>query len=378
MVRDSSTNGGIADVKQNTQLRHILLRTRPRWDRDETRPSVRSAFTKAVLCRTPSLGAEIFASKTEEYAVYHTCKSRPCSSCGYRSTVQWQRERWAALPNVPYKGITFTMPDVLWPFFRDNPDLTHALPALAATIIQSYAGLRFGLQVGVIAILHTFNGKLEFNSHVHTMVSAGGLGGAARWNPGIYYDDIRLMENWRKAVVKLLRSAVKVNQLISALSPAQVEASLVQQETRWWSLKIQSFKTKEHFLKYAGRYLRRPPIAQRRITHVQEDAIQFWYKDKKVGRKVAVRCSPEEFVDRWSKHIPERYCHAVRNFGLFSPRSVAQDLDAVFGLVGQTRMPRPQPRRWAESIRRDFGRDPLMDSKGERMTWSRRLAPAWP
>jgi Putative transposase len=30
-------------------------------------------------------------------------------------------------------------------------------------------------RVGVIAILHTFNGRLEFNSHVHTMVTGGGL-----------------------------------------------------------------------------------------------------------------------------------------------------------------------------------------------------------
>ena len=31
------------------------------------------------------------------------------------------------------------------------------------------------LRVGVNAILHNFNGKLEFNSHVHTMVTGGEL-----------------------------------------------------------------------------------------------------------------------------------------------------------------------------------------------------------
>ena len=30
-------------------------------------------------------------------------------------------------------------------------------------------------KVGMIAILHTFNGKLAFDSHVHTMVTGGGL-----------------------------------------------------------------------------------------------------------------------------------------------------------------------------------------------------------
>ena len=85
--------------------------------------------------------------------------------------VQWLRERWAALPDVLYKGITFTMPDVLWPLFRDNPLLAKALPALAAKVIQARLSAKHGLRVGVIAILHTFNGKLEFNSHVHAMVT---------------------------------------------------------------------------------------------------------------------------------------------------------------------------------------------------------------
>jgi hypothetical protein len=66
------------------------------------------------------------------------------------------------------------MPDLLWPFFRDNPPLAKALSALAAELIQARVSAKYGLRVGVIAILHTFNGKLEFNSHVHTMVTEEG------------------------------------------------------------------------------------------------------------------------------------------------------------------------------------------------------------
>ena len=175
-------------MKRHDPLRKLLLQTRPHWDRDETRPSVRSAFAKALQCRTLALGAEVFASENEEQVFCHTCKSRPCSSCGYRATLQWQRERWAALPDVAYKGITFTMPDVLWPLFGDNPHLTAALSPLAANIIQSRVFIRSGLRVGVMAILHTFNGKLAFNSHVHTMVTAGGLYSlSASWVPTVYY-----------------------------------------------------------------------------------------------------------------------------------------------------------------------------------------------
>ena len=73
--------------------------------------------------------------------------------------------------------------------------------------------------------------------------------------------------------------------------------------------------------------------------------------------------------------IPERYRHAVRSFGLFAPRGMQKTLDAVFAILGKSERPRPKPRCWAQSIMRDFKRDPLLDSKGKRLTWVRRIAP---
>lgn len=363
-------------MKRRDALKQILCLTKCSWDRIDTRPSVRAEFKRALRCRTLELGAEVYASETAELIVCHTCKSRSCSSCGHRHTIQWQRERYMALPDIPYKAITFTMPDLLWPFFRDNPQLTASLPALAARIMQTHAIARSGLQVGVIAMLHTFNGKLEFNSHVHAMVTAGGLDRCSNsWVTSIYYQRERLIGSWRRAVIKLLRAALDAGMLILHLPPAEVEAILREQEGRWWSIKIQSFKSKEHFLKYAGRYLRRPPIAQRRITQVGDQTVRFWYQDKKLCRRIYLQISLEEFVHRWSQHIPARYQHAVKNFGLFAPRLVGQNIDAIFALLGQDRRPTPKPRRWAESVKQAFGIDPLLDSKGRRLTWARRLTP---
>lgn len=355
-------------------LKQILSRTLPHWDRDETRSSVRRAFHKVMQCRTPALGAEVFASPNQELILYHTCKSRACPSCGYRANVQWLRERWAALPDAPYKGITFTMPDLLWPFFHDNLGLAKALPALAAEVIKMQVSVKYGLRVGVIAILHTFNGQLKFNSHVHTMVTGGGLHRHSwTWAHSVYYD--HLMRSWRKAVIALLRAALRVGQLRTELTMDQMEDLLTHLEGCWWSVKIRSFTDKWHVLQYAGRYIGRPPIAQRRITWIGEQAVRFWYKDKELHRCVEVQCSLEEFVDRWAQHLPENYQHAVRTFGLFAPRSVAQTCAVVFAILGQAPKRRPRHRPWADSIRRDFGRDPLLDHKGQPMKWVRRLNP---
>jgi len=363
-------------MKYHDPLKKILSQARPYWDRDEMRTAAREVFSKALQCRTAELGAEVYSSENQELILYHTCKSRACPSCGYRANVQWLRERWAALPDALYKGITFTMPDLLWPVFRDSPLLARALPALAAEVVRAQVGVRHGLRLGVVAILHTFNGKLEFNSHVHTMVTGGGLQGSSGiWVPRGYYNHDQLMKAWRKAVIALLRAALRAGQLRTELTDDQMGDLVTHLERCWWSVKVQSFEDKWHFLQYAGRYVRRPPIAQRRITWIGEQTVRFWYKDKKLRRRAEVQCSLKEFIERWTQHIPEHYQHAVRSFGLFAPRALSQTSAAVFAILGQERKPRPKPRRWADSIKRDFGDDPLLDHTGKRMKWVRRLAP---
>jgi hypothetical protein len=67
------------------------------------------------------------------------------------------------------------MPIQLWEVFRYYRFLVPALSVFAANATQTLAGTRHGLQVGIISFPQTFNGRLEINPHVHTMVFVGGL-----------------------------------------------------------------------------------------------------------------------------------------------------------------------------------------------------------
>jgi hypothetical protein len=185
------------------------------------------------------------------------------------------------------------------------------------------------------------------------------------------------MKAWRNGILNLLRTALRAGQLRTKMTNDQVMGMLVQEE-RWWSVKIQSFRSTQHFLKYAGRYLRRPPIAQCRIIDVTSDSVTFWTKDKRLECRVPVTYSLAEFVDLWAQHILDRYQHAVRYFGLLAPRALGSTSAAIFAILGQERKPRPKRIPWAVSIRRDFGWDPLLDSKGNRMKFVRRLRPVAP
>jgi hypothetical protein len=363
-------------MRYRDPLKQISSRTRPYWNQDKTRPAVRRALNRLLQCRTPQLGGSIYASENQQKILYNTCKSSACPSCGHRATLQWERGWLAALPDLPYKGITFTMPHVLWEVFKENRPLARALSALAAKVIQAWARAKYGVRVGILAILHTFNGRLEFNSHVHTMVSGGGLHSSGSWIAGVFYDRDKLMRSWRRALIKFLRTALRAGVLKTELKVDQLEDLLDHLERCWWSIRIQSFKSKEHFLRYAGRYVRRPPIAQRRINSIGEGSVTFWTKDKRLGERIEVRCTLETFIDRWAQHIPERYQHAARAFGLFASRSLAQTSSAMFAVLRQKRRRRPGPLPWAVLMKRDFGKDPLLDCQNQKMKWVRGFSPS--
>src|SRR5271157_3354765 len=371
-------------MRDEQPLKQILAGTRSYWDRPETRSAVRQNFDKVTKSGTLALGAEIFASENEEKRVPHTCKARPCPSCGHRATIQWQREAWCALPDIPYLGIVLTMPDVLWPIFRQNRHLLHDLPTLGAAVIQRWAKLKYGVRLLIMVIPHTFGGHLNFNSHLHILVSAGGLQESeGRWVNNLLFnedededkDKGKLMHMWRFAVITFLREAVLAKALTSNLSNVELRTVLRTQYERWWSIDIDRFASKEHFLRYAGRYVRRPPIAQYRFLEITDREVRFWTKDKIQKRRVNISCTPKEFVATLAEHVPDRYRHAIRYFGLLAPSSKARISAALFLLLGQQKRPRPRRLSWAFLLRRDFGVDPLIDHRGQPMRWIGRLSP---
>jgi hypothetical protein len=215
----------------------------------------------------------------------------------------------------------------------------------------------------------------QLNSHLHILASAGGLNSSdGGWTTRVYFDRKKLMHMWRFAVITFLREALSAGVLTSNLHPGDLKTVLAR-EYRWWSTHVDYFQSKEHFLRYAGRYARRPPIAQHRFEEVTDTTVRFSLKDKRLRMRVSAEYSPADFVALLAEHIPDRYRHAVRYFGLLAPRSKGRTAKALFLLLGQQRRPRPRRLGWAYSIRRDFGNDPLIDSHGQPMHWAGRLSP---
>jgi Putative transposase/Transposase zinc-binding domain len=355
-------------------LKQILEASRDVWDRPETRSTVRKNFAKLLDCGTAALGWEMYASDNEEKRCYHRCKSRFCASCGYRATLLWLDYQQAALPDIPYMGIVFTMPRELWGIFKRNRHLLHDLPVLGAEVIQQWINMKYGVTVLIIVVQHTFGGDLKFNTHLHILISAGGLSkSAGRWIPRIELHKNALMRMWRYAVITHVRGALKAQVLKSHLAVEDLKRILTfaYEQHPQWIIFIDKIASKSHFLLYAARYIRRPPLASWRLLEATDREVVFVAKDTKTKNLVRTRRNFSDFVRLLAPHVPDSYRHSVRYFGLLSPRARCRMQAALFALLGQRVRPRPQRLSWRDSLRKYFGVDPLVDSYGQTMRWVR-------
>ena len=363
-------------MKKWSLLKQSLEATRNTWEQPGTRPAVRKNFTAVLDCGTPALGWEVYASDTEEKYCYHTCKSRFCPSCGYRATLLWLEEQEASLPDVPYSGVVFTMPRELWPIFKMNRHLLHDLPVLAAGVIQQWISMKHGAKALIIAVPHTFGGDLKFNCHIHLLVSAGGLQESdERWIPYLPLNKESLMRMWRYAVISHLRLAFKAHVLRSDLT-VQAFGELLSEayeseRHRRWIIFVDRIVSKAHFLRYAARYVRRPPIATWRLLKITDTEVEFVAKDTQAGRLVPKRVTIPQFVRLLAAHVPDKYRHGIRYFGLLAPRAKRLSRAALFTILGQISRPRPQRLSWRNSLIKYFGIDPLIDGRGQEMHWVR-------
>ena len=353
----------------------ILALGEGHWNHEDYNQDARRAFQRASQCKTPALGRRAYGSENECREFCNTCKAAmACSSCGSWSIAQWQRDREWALPDCRYLSITFTMPRSLWPLFASNQWLCWKLPQIAAKVLINYARVRKGIELGVMPILQTFNGKLEFNPHVHALTTAGDLKTAGADWESIFFEGHELTRVWQRLVIVLLRAALKAGRLKSEQTNDEARRLLSCEEKRTWRKTHVQQELKEHFLRYGGRYLRRPPFSERHIIDVFDGFVSFWYRDKLTKRREIVRCTLQEFIDRWARHIPERHRHAVRYFGPFAPRLWGKVRPRVFENLGTLLRARPKRLPWAAGVELLRGSNPLVDSKGQRMKFLRHIS----
>ena len=86
---------------------------------DKYRPNANDEVNKIINCYNKNLGCSVYECPNCHDFVFvgHTCKSRFCSSCGYKYKMLRVENILETVYNCPHRQMVFTIPDILRPYF---------------------------------------------------------------------------------------------------------------------------------------------------------------------------------------------------------------------------------------------------------------------
>lgn len=358
-------------------IKQILLDNN-NWEKFESqyaaliRPAVHYNVDRVLACKTAQLGFHQYVCPKcgQTKKVPHTCKSRFCSSCGKIAVDNWVNKSISKFPDLQYRHIVFTLPEQLRPLCLLNRQLMlNALFKSAAEAIISWAKENKNCLPGIITVLHTFGKTLEFNPHIHLIVSCGGLStDHSQWIPISFFPEKVLKAHWKYNVISFTRSAFKQN-LLSLAKPLHLLKSyptfnsflnMLYQRYIWYVHIGQKLTALSFTVRYVGRYTKRPVLAETRISNYDGHSVSFWYDDRNLHKKVFVTLPTAEFIKRLIRHIPDKYFKQVRYFGIFANRVRTQCCQIVLAIQNRKFIPALDILSWRRRMIQQNGLDPLV------------------
>jgi hypothetical protein len=356
-------------------LRRIFFDEHKHWDNFEIkhhrnlRPNVIKEVEKFKECGNPKNGFKLFVCEGchDVKRVPFRCKGRFCTTCSCGETEEWGRLLSEEVFQVNHRHVIFTIDEGLRNIFLKHRYLLKEFMDEAVGLIQQWFEKKFKVTPGVIAGLHTFGSRLNFNPHVHMLVTMGGMKKNGEWKTYDYIPFHMLRKQWQTVVLKLIRRRVsgaekkRIQPLLQKAFSANGEGFYVHAPKQKGNVKEQ--------LKYIGRYIRRPAIALGRIEEYDGQFVTFKYKDKTDGKEKREKVTVEEFIGRLVRHIPDENFKTIRYYGVYSRKKKAECKTkvAIFQEAVKRQIVKVKKvlkkRNWSQRIKDQTGIDPMVCSR---------------
>ena len=292
------------------------------------------------------------------------CKGKFCPTCAVGESQRWSEMVSEDMYHTIHRHIVFTIDEGLRKLFLlHRKELLKGLMDEAANVVQMYFRKK-RITPGIIAGLHTFGSQLEFNPHVHMIVTMGGLSDGGEWQNYDYIPYKLLRVHWQNAVLKLLRRTLTPEEKKEA-QPLLQKAYTKNAEGFYVNTPKRSRTNVKALLQYISRYMKRGPIALKRIIYYDGDTVLFRYHDKRTNKEAVKIMVAKEFILSLIRHIPDKDFKTIRHYGLYSRRiktvvqKIVRHLQEKMEKLLISARKMTQPKKWRERITETFGVDPL-------------------
>ena len=247
----------------------------------EHRRAMNAAQRRAVWainhCRTAEMGGHLHTCdhcKKREFH-FHSCNHRSCPQCGKNNTAEWIERELRKRVGAPYFMVTFTLPEELRTLFftpqaKEIYQLFFAAASSALTDCLAHPRWLGAKQSGFTMVLHTWNQRLHFHPHIHSIVPGAGIAADGKVvtvkNQNFLIPQPALRTVYRARFRDRLAALRKTHTL------PDIDPAVWQKD---WGVDLQPFGSGENIIKYLGRYVCRTAIGDSRIISVTDTHVSF-------------------------------------------------------------------------------------------------------
>lgn len=293
-----------------------------------TTPFQRKALCDIQRCRTREMGS-VYATCGKcgaEHLRFRSCQNRSCPRCQAEARDAWLDARQQELLPVPYFHVVFTVPEALHGIALYCPELFYAeLLRAAGKALLDVGKVKLHVQLGCMAVLHTWGQAMWMHPHAHCVVPGGGFSeDGTSWisvRNGSFLLPVKVLRSrFRTLLCRALRTAERHGRLgrVPPETPAR-EAIRKAAKQRWIVYAKAPFGGPEQVLEYVSRYTHRIAISNGRIQSYEDDKVAFRWRDYADGnRQKVMTLDAVEFLRRFLLHVlPDRFVR-IRYFGFLA------------------------------------------------------------
>ena len=312
---------------------------------------------KMLNCGDPAYGGAMYGCPDcgNLKFIPFRCHSRFCPTCGSMYSQKRALAMSFKLINCQHRHCVFTISKELRHYFLEDRNLLNCLFDAASSVIRRMfykTNKSQNFTPGYILVLHTFGRPLEWNPHIHCLISEGGVGDTGFWRKVNYFSFQYMRHAFQTALLNLMEALI-TDSAKKALFKKEKALSYKNQKDGFYIYAKPTLADKNKVAKYIGRYLGRPAIGLSRIDSYDKahDTVTFHYNRHE-----------DEVLVTDTQHIPEKDFKMIRYYGVYGRHRESDK--KLYRLIPPTKQPFFKSfLQWRSSILSAFGYDPIKCSK---------------
>lgn len=321
------------------------------------RDVVMESIDKMINCGDPSFGGAMYGCTHcgNLKFVPFRCHSKFCPSCGTKYCNDRATAMSFKLIKCPHRHCVFTIDEELRHFFLEDRSLLNCLFSSVRSVVLNMfykANRSKNFIPGVVCVLHTFGRPLEWNPHIHCLITEGGFSDDGFWRNIKHFNYTYLRKAFQTALL---------NELEKQIGPSfkKVKAAIYKKNKNGFYVYAKPALTDPSTVsKYISRYLGRPVIGLSRIDSYDGESVTFHYNRHEDNVYVEKTLPAIDFIKLLIQHIPEKHFKMTRYYGLYARN---RELDKSLNKL----VPKAKHKiildfnTWRNRIALSFGYDPI-------------------